>query len=227
MMKKNIVVIGGSKGIGLAVAKFYSPSHNLWSVSRSRSPYGEWIEADISEQFGIDKVAEKLSNERIDVLMFLGGTWENNAFTAQYNLLESNFAEIDNIIKVNCLAPIKLVKSLYDNLMKSDNPRAVFIGALSALENQATREVANSASKYGLRGAIHALRQELKNSKIGFTVINPGNVATPEVMQDIESGNFHQQEPISIQDIIAVIECAINLSKTSYLQEVNIAQLNC
>lgn len=225
-MVKNILIIGGSRGIALAVAQYYCQCENVICVSRTKSPFGRWIEADISKTEGVLKVANSLDEDKIDVLMFLGGTWENGAFTDEYSFLKSDFAEIDRVIAVNCIAAIKIVKAIYEKLKKSDNPRALFIGSLSALENSASREVANSASKYGLRGAIQALQQELKNDRIGFTLINPGNVETPEVLQDIASGAFSPQKPIPLRDLIAVIDCAIKLSRDSYLQEANIAQIN-
>ncbi|ELR99834.1 SDR family oxidoreductase [Gloeocapsa sp. PCC 73106] len=227
MNQRTILIIGGSRGIGLAVSEYYAQKNiNLICVSRSPSNYGTWIEADIGTQVGVDKIAEFFEGKKIDALLFLGGTWEQNAFTEQYDFLTSDFAEIDQVIAVNCIAPIKIVKALFNSLKLSTNPKAIFIGSLSGLENKASREVANSASKYGLRGAIHALQRELKDSHIGFTVINPGNVATPEVFNDIKTGAFQEQKPIPLEDLISVIECALNVSSFVYIPEINIAQLD-
>lgn len=92
-------------------------------------------------------------------------------------------------------------------MKKSQAPKVIFIGSLSGLDNQASREVANTASKFGLRGAAQALQIELSNTGIGFTVINPGNVATPEVLNDIASNTF-------------------KLSRASCMSEINLIQLN-
>ncbi|TVQ47977.1 MAG: SDR family oxidoreductase [Gloeocapsa sp. DLM2.Bin57] len=222
-----ILIVGGSRGIGLAVAEYYAQTGvNLVVVSRTTCKYGTWLAADISTQSGIEKIAKFFAGKQLDALLFLGGTWEKNAFTAEYSFLKSDFAEIDQVITVNCLAPIKIVKALFDSLILSPHPRAIFIGSLTALENTASREVANSASKYGLRGAIHALQRELKNSGIGFTVINPGNVATSEVLNDIKTGAFGEQQPIPLEDLIKVINCVLSLSPTSYISEINIVQID-
>jgi len=50
--------------------------------------------------------------------------------------------------------------------------------------------VANTAAKFGLRGAEPALRKSFQREGIGFTVSNPDNVATPKVLQDFEKGRF-------------------------------------
>lgn len=225
-MLENLLIVGGSRGIGLAVAEHYhNQVKNLVCVSRTRSPFGHWIEADIATNAGIDKVSSAFLNQSLDALLFLGGTWEKNAFTADYNFLNSSDDEIDHVIAVNLIAPIKLTKRLTLALVRSNNPKVILMGALSGLDNQATREVANTASKFGLRGATQALQIELKQTGIGFTVINPGNIATPEVLDDIATEKFSAQVPIPLSDLIAVIDCALKLSRSSYLPEINLAQI--
>jgi hypothetical protein len=73
-------------------------------------------------------------------------------------------------------------------------------------------------------GAIQSLRQALKAEKIGFTVINPGNVATDEVLMDIEEGNFKEQIPIPISDIILTAEMILSLSKNVEVGDINLVQ---
>lgn len=94
------------------------------------------------------------------------------------------------MISVNTIAPIEITRTLAANLAQATNPRAIYIGALSGLDNCATPEVANTVSKFGLRGAVQALLLALGGQNIGFTVINPGNIATEEVLLDIEEGRF-------------------------------------
>lgn len=226
-MMKNILIVGGSRGIGLAVAEYYHDKvDNLVCVSRSSSKFGKWIEADIAKQEGIDKVVAAFDISPLDALLFLGGTWEKGAFSSDYNFINSDYEEIDYVIAVNLIAPVKLTKALISSLKKSQAPKVIFIGSLSGLDNQASREVANTASKFGLRGAAQALQIELSNTGIGFTVINPGNVATPEVLNDIASSTFSAQVPIPLSDLICVIDCCLKLSRASCMSEINLVQLN-
>ncbi|WP_008319543.1 SDR family oxidoreductase [Leptolyngbya sp. PCC 6406] len=101
--------------------------------------------------------------------------------------------DITRVIAVNLVAPIRLVKALLPALRRwsetgpkgpSQNPKIIVMGARSGRDNFPGREVANSASKFGLRGVVHALREELRAQQVGITVINPGNVGTPEVLAD-------------------------------------------
>lgn len=225
---EHMLIVGGSRGIGLAVAEHYHTRvKNLVCISRTPSKFGRWIEADVADDRGIDRACQPFENQRLDALLYLGGTWEKNAFTSDYAFAKSSDEEIDRVIAVNLIAPIKFTRRLIPSLQKSPIRKVIFIGSLSGLEIQASREVANTASKCGLRGAAQALQIELKDTGIGFTVINPGNVATPEVLDDIASGNFSEQVPIPLSDLIAVIECALNLSPASYVPEINLAQIKC
>ncbi|BAZ17305.1 short-chain dehydrogenase/reductase SDR [Calothrix sp. NIES-4071] len=108
-MAENILIVGASRGIGLAVAEYYHDKvENLVCVSRNASKYGKWIEADISKQEGIGKVVAAFDGKPLDALLFLGGTWEKGAFTSDYNFINSSYEEIDHVIAVNLIAPVKL-----------------------------------------------------------------------------------------------------------------------
>lgn len=186
MALQTMVVAGASRGIGLAVAEhFVEQCSRLLAVSRTPAPVGEWIQADLSDLAGVKTVAETVGAAPLDALLYMGGTWETHAFTRQYRFEDCTDEDIIRVIGVNLVAPIRLVQALLPALRKSDNPKVIFMGSLSGRDNFPGREVANSASKFGLRGVVHSLREELRAQRIGVTVINPGNVGTPEVLEDL------------------------------------------
>jgi len=223
--RKTIVVVGASRGIGAAVAQYFEQNgHHVISVSRSLPVAGEWIQADVSTAEGIGAIGDAISDTPVDALLYMGGVWEEGAFTDQYDFMSSSDQETRYVISVNTIAPIEITRQLAPNLAKSNNPRAIFIGSLSGLDNCASREVANTASKFGLRGAVQSLRLALRNYKIGFTVINPGNVATEEVLADIKESRFPPQVPIPIADLISSIEWVLSLSAVVDVVDLNIQQ---
>ena len=225
---KTIVVIGASRGIGAAVAQYCaSQGHRVWSVSRSPAVAGRWLQADISGPEGIGAIAAALASTPIDALLFMGGVWEAGAFTDAYDFMNSSDAETRWVMSVNAIAPIEITRALATNLAQAANPRAIYIGALSGLDNCASPEVANTAAKFGLRGAVQALRLALGGQNIGFTVINPGNVATEEVLLDIEEGRFGPQTPIPITVITSAIDWLLSLPPSVDVPEVNLWQRSC
>ena len=226
-MSKNLLVVGASRGIGGAVAQyFYQKGHRILAVSRTPAQAGEWISADVSTAAGIQKVIAAVGDCPLDALLYMGGVWEKNAFTKDFDFLSSSDEETRFVLAVNLIAPIELTKALTKNLSISENPRAIYIGSLSGLDQSASPEVANTASKFGLRGAVQSLRLALVKEQIGFSVINPGNIATEEVISDIEAGLFSQQTPIPMVDVIETVEWILMRSPHVDISEVNLMQKN-
>lgn len=219
------VIVGASRGLGAAVAEWLAPRvDRLFTASRSPASHGLWIEADVATDAGLDAIRDAVGEQPLAGLLFLGGTWESGAFTADYDFARSPRSETRNVIAVNLTAPILLAQSLAGNLAQAPNPRVVFIGALSGLDNAATVEVANTASKFGLRGAAQALALALRPQGIGVTVVNPGNLATPEVLEDIAGGAFGAQVPIPLEDLIRTLDYLLSLSADAVPQDINLMQ---
>jgi NAD(P)-dependent dehydrogenase (short-subunit alcohol dehydrogenase family) len=223
MSFKTILVAGASRGIGLAVAEhLVSQCDRLLAVSRTQAPFGEWLQADLSDIAGVETVATAIADDCLDALLYMGGTWETHAFTSQYRFENCSNADIAQVIAVNLVAPILLVKALLPALRRSENPKIIFMGALSGRDNFPGREVANSASKFGLRGVVHSLREELRSQQIGVTVINPGNVGTPEVLADLAADNLTGGEAIPLTDILSIIDCILSLSRATCIKEIDV-----
>lgn len=224
-MKKTLLVIGASSGIGAEIARHFADiGCRVLAVSRRPAVAGEWINADVSTPDGIRHLLLELGATPIDALLFMGGVWEQGAFTDAFDFERSSDSETRHVIAVNLIAPIEIAKGVAANLGATPNPRAIFIGSLSGLDNQASKEVANTASKFGLRGAIQALRLALSSARIGFTVINPGNVATAEVQADIADGRFHEQTPIPVGDLVSAVEWVLSLSADTEVGDINLIQ---
>lgn len=212
-MTQSILVVGASRGIGAEIARhFVNLAHQVIGVSRTPAVVCEWIDADVATPEGIRHVASKLGESPIDTLIFAAGVWEEHGFTRDFDFRKTRDGETRHIMSVNLIAPIELTKVLAKNLSQSPNPRAIYLGALSGLEHLASCQVAYAASKAGLRGAVQGLRVALESAGIGFTVINPGNVATEEVMDDIHAGRLKDQDPIPLSDILSAIEWIMSLS---------------
>ncbi|MEM9246437.1 MAG: SDR family oxidoreductase [Cyanobacteria bacterium P01_F01_bin.153] len=220
---KNFVVVGASRGIGAAVAEHLAEQgHQLITVSRSPSTMGRWIKADISTRKGIEAVHSAVDKAVVDGLLYMGGTWETGAFTRDYSFENCSDREMETVIGVNLLAPIRLVQALLPNLRQSTNPKIVFMGSLSGLDNFSGREVANAASKFGLRGVVHALREELRPDNIAVSIINPGNVGTPEVLGDLKEAGKTGDSVIPLPDLLKVLDCILSVSRSTCIKEVQI-----
>ena len=223
MSFKTILVAGASRGIGLAVAEhLIDQCDRLLAVSRTVAPVGEWVQADLSDLAGIETVVNAIGDDALDALLYMGGTWETHAFTPQYRFETCSDEDVIRVIAVNLVAPIRLVKGLLPALRRSNNPKIIFMGAISGRDNFPGREVANSASKFGLRGVVHSLREELRSQQIGVTVINPGNVGTPEVLADLAAANLTSGEAIPLSDLLSIVDCILSLSRATCIKEIDV-----
>jgi NAD(P)-dependent dehydrogenase (short-subunit alcohol dehydrogenase family) len=222
-MTRRIVVAGASRGIGAAVAAHYAGQGDaVIALSRGRAPHGLWLGCDLSDAGQIAGLADRIGGP-VDALLYTGGVWEAGAFTEAYRFAASPAEETAQVLAVNLAAPILLVQALMPRM--PPGARVVLVGSLTAMDNTAGVEVANSASKYGLRGAAQALALTLQPRGVGVTVINPGNVATDEVLADIAEGRFAAQVPIPMADLLAAFDFALGLSSASVVREITLAQM--
>jgi len=220
---QTILVAGASRGIGLAVAEhLQGRADRLVTVSRTPAPVGEWVAADLATSEGVATVVEAIGSDRLDALLYMGGTWETDAFTSRYAFETCSDADLERVIAVNLLAPIRLIQRLLPALRRSPNPKIVLMGALSGRDNFPGREVANSASKFGLRGVVHAMREELRSQQIAATIINPGNVGTPEVLADLAAAQLDGGAAIPLSDLLMIMDCVLSLSRATCLKEIDL-----
>lgn len=154
------LIVGGSRGIGGATAQhLVKEEHTVLAVSRTPAAAGTWIEADVATEEGLSEAVEAISKtleetteyKGLDGLLFLGGVWENGAFAEAYDFLASQPEETRFLLSVNLTAPILLAQRLAPYLSKAANPRIILNGAQFGLPNAATKEVANTATKFGMQ----------------------------------------------------------------------------
>lgn len=224
-MNRTLLVVGASRGIGAAVARFFdAQGDTVIGVSRTPAAAGEWIEADISTPEGIAHVFRAVGDRPLDGLLCIAGVWEKNAFSPEFDFTQSPAKETRFIINVNLVAPIEITKGLVNNLAQADNPRAVYMGSISGTEIGVSGEVATAGSKFGLRGAVLSLRHALKPQGIAFTVINPGWVATEEVVADIAADPSLPGTPIPMDDVVSAVNWVLGLTKHSEVAEITLLE---
>ncbi|MFN7610614.1 MAG: hypothetical protein ACK5QX_06710 [bacterium] len=97
--------------------------------------------------------------------------------------------------------------------------------ALDSLDHIPYKEVANVSSKYGLKGTISALRQTLSQYKIGVTLINPGYLATPEVLADFKNSGTDESRAIPMVDLFAVLDMVLRLSNRPNINEIDMPNM--
>ncbi|MGH6932202.1 MAG: SDR family NAD(P)-dependent oxidoreductase [Dongiaceae bacterium] len=182
-----------------------------------------WIEADLANSGAGARVAEAIGDCPLDLAIYNAGIWEHNAFRPGYDMTEVTEAETARIIAVNLTSAITCIQALLPNLRRSAAAKIILIGSGSGVENSGTREVAYAASKFGLRGVTHALRENLRPDRIAVTCINPGDIGTIEVVDGVVSSVPHEDRVmIPPNDLVELVRCVVRLSNDSVVKEIDV-----
>ncbi len=126
--------------------------------------------------------------------------------------------ETSRILTVNLLSPILLTQALPP--VMSVRARIVLIGSTSGLDQIRTPEMACNASKAGLRGAAQAVARACP--MVGVTLINPGDVATDEVIAAKADGRMAAGDTIPVADMLQATDFALAMSPAIRFSEINI-----
>jgi len=225
------IIFGASRGLGAAFnLALPARGDQVWLVSRSRPDLDyddgvvrHWIEADLSTADAAAKTAAALGANPLDVAIYNAGIWESSAFSSAYSFDQVPDEETQNILTVNLISAITCLKAVLPNLRKAKAAKIILIGSTSGLDNIGQPEVAYTASKFGLRGVAHALREVVRKDGIAVTCLNPGNIGTITVKDGAISATPHERrDMIPPQDLIEIVKCVARLSSSSCVKEIDV-----
>jgi len=214
-MKKNILLIGGSSGIGLSLVNQISQDHNVYVACRSNNSLPEnvnYINYDVLN----DELDSSLFPETIDSFIYLPGSINLRPFKS---LSIESFKED---LEINLIGLIKSLKSVLKNLTASNSASIVLFSTV-AVQRGMPFHSSVSSSKGAIEGLAKSLAAEL-SPKIRVNVIAPSLVNTPLANRflnnDIKiekSANRHPLKRIgSASDIANLIDYLIS-DKSSWI----------
>lgn len=174
-----ILITGTSRGIGFGLTlEALRAGHTVFAVARNTETlmalYKQYpkhlipIEIDISQPAAIQKLAQQIGNESLDVLI-------NNA-----GLMVKGETADDLAVSfwINATVPFLLTKALLPNLKKSSAPKVAQISTMMASieDNSSGGYYAYRSSKTALNMLTKSLTQDQPN--VSFALIHPGWVKT-------------------------------------------------
>jgi len=185
---KRVILTGAAGGIGYRVALLLAAKGARLALVERNAPRVEEICAEINKNGGsatsiaLDLSAEGAPQQAIDAaLQAMGGIdiLINNAGIMDFTLFERHDPKrIQQMIGVNVIAPMLLVRAVLPHLLKQDSGRIVNIG--SAFGSIGFPHFATyCASKFAMRGFSEALRRELADTQVSVTYVSPRATKTP------------------------------------------------
>ncbi|MCH7295225.1 SDR family oxidoreductase [Acinetobacter higginsii] len=224
---KTFLIYGVSKGLGKAIVQAVpQPTDTIYGVSRSQpqeTPNLNWICADLSKpEQAVNDVKTAIGQQKLDVLIYNVGIWEQQAFSDNYNFENVPATEINQIINTNITTCILSIQSLIENLKLSKNAKIILIGSTWGVDNHNGKELVFSATKFALRGIAQSLREILREHLIGVSVLNLGYLASEyeidKPTQDVLEETKFSLIPLS--DVIQAIHFIISTTKASCVKEI-------
>lgn len=169
MPSRNVLLTGGKRGIGLAIAKFLkAEGYEVTAPARE--------EMDLASPESIRAYLQKLTAWP-DILI-------NNAGVSKISDLESlPLEDWQMVLSVNLTAPFLLIQAVAGAMKKREWGRIVNISSAYSLVSRSGR-LAYSASKSGLNGLTRTAALELAPHNILVNAICPGFVETDLTRQN-------------------------------------------
>lgn len=212
---RTVLITGANRGIGLEFAKqFKAKGYHV--IATTRKP-GNAIalskldvdveQLDVTDQQSVDKLALKLKNQPIDILI-------NNAGILVERGKSIRDISPDRMLKsfaVNSVGPIRVIKALLPNIEASRDKTIINISSrLGSIDmNKGDYRVYSyGASKAALNHLNRTLAGELQSKGVKTVVIHPGWVRT-----DMGGASATFTTEKSVSGIIKVID-SVDQSKS-------------
>ena len=176
LSKKNALITGGTRGIGLAIAnEFLKYGTKVYitgtKVSKSLPNGLEFIKCDFLDKQQLQKFSKKLSSLKIDILVNNAGINKINEF-CKISALE--FLDIHHI---NTFAPFEISKSTLPYMKKNKWGRIINISSIFGHISKEYR-TSYSSSKFALDGITASLAAEVSKFGILVNTVSPGFIET-------------------------------------------------
>lgn len=188
----NIFITGATSGIGKIIAKELENEHNVFISGRNieaLNKYHNKCKADLTIDEDVQVICNYIIDNKIDILI-------NNAGEYLYSNIETyDFNDIEHMIKLNLISPLKLISKAIPHMKSQKFGRIINIGSISGVMGEAGASI-YSASKAGLVGATKALALELAEYGITINTINPGWVETDMGNNSVNESGFSKDEII-------------------------------
>ena len=227
---KNIIVTGGSLGIGKETARLLiEKGANVLITGRSEARLIEArsytkakiIEFDISDHGNISHSAEEcieILDGRVDVLI-------NNAGTGVRRPIEElNIEDFLKVFNVNVFGLALFTKEIAPYMIKASYGTIINIGSTASLKGYTNGSI-YSSSKFAVRCLTQCWQAELRPYNIRVCQVNPSEVTTafgnPERIErkDIEN-------KLTPKEISHSIISAIEMDDRGFINELNIWATN-
>ncbi|WP_432277360.1 3-oxoacyl-ACP reductase FabG [Klenkia sesuvii] len=173
---RSVLVTGGNRGIGLAIARSFAEAGDSVAVTHrgSGAPDGLFgVRCDVTSSEDVDAAFTAVEEHQgpVEVLV------SNAGITRDGLLMRMGEDAFTEVVDANLTAAYRVAKRASAKMVRARAGRMVFVSSVVGLLGSAG-QVNYAASKSGLVGLARSIARELGGRGITANVVAPGFVAT-------------------------------------------------
>ena len=175
-MGRSVLVTGGNRGIGLAIARSFAEQGDSVAVTHrgSGAPDGLFgVQCDVTDADAVDRAFTEVEEHQgpVEVLV------SNAGITRDGLLMRMKEDDFTDVLDANLTAAYRVAKRATAKMVRARSGRMIFVSSVVGLLGSAG-QVNYAASKSGLVGLARSISRELGTRNITANVVAPGFVET-------------------------------------------------
>lgn len=173
----NVVILGGTKGLGSSISKIYQKLDWDIYILGSSTPNRKtgkitYISCDLNDIKSVHTATQKLIDIKIDHFYWVSGIMIKGNFST------SSFNELNRGIDVNFKNPLPLLQTVWNSLQKNrDESKFIAISSTAGLRPKKEESI-YVATKFAQVGFVKSLAAENQNPNLKISLIEPGGMKT-------------------------------------------------
>ncbi len=180
-MSRVVLVTGGNRGIGLAIAQAFVAAGDRVAITARSGELPEElagtdvlvVRADVTDSASIDAAFDRVEADLGPVEVVVA----NAGITRDGLILRMSDDDIAAVLDTNLVGAIRVARRAAKGMVRQRRGRLVFVSSVVGLLGSAG-QVNYAASKAGLVGVARSLARELGSRGITANVVTPGFVDT-------------------------------------------------
>ena len=192
-MSRSVLVTGGNRGIGLAIARAFAEIGDAVTITHraGEPPDGlAGVRCDVTDPISVDAAFAQVEADqgRVEVLV------ANAGITRDTLLLRMSDDDFTSVVDTNLAGAFRVAKQAARGMLRARRGRIVLISSVVGLLGS-PGQVNYAASKAGLVGMARSIARELGSRGVTANVVAPGFVEsdmtaelTPERRDEILRG---------------------------------------
>ena len=209
-MSRSVLVTGGNRGIGRAIAEaFLAQGDSVAVTTRSGdAPEGAFgVACELTDPGSVDAAFSAVEEHQGPVEVLVA----NAGITRDTLLLRMGEQDWDDVIHTNLTGSFRLAKRATKGMLRQRKGRIIFVSSVVALLGS-PGQVNYAASKAGLIGMARSMARELGSRSITANVVAPGYVETDMTAELPEEQKAAYQQQIPLQRFASPAEVAATVT---------------